>query len=369
MAFFLSRFLSKIENDNIIFFNNIENGETKQIAVNKQIIDNHTDFFKEKEQFIVDSVYTVPFDIDLAIESIEHLQTIFVKLGKSENIFKLLVAYDYFCVPVKDVYEHVFETSNFTDQQIRKWSIQVCNEYPTDLSLYLLNKLYDVYYKNSNLYNLIWSPSKEVIFFLLKRKWVSDTMDRESFVKKATQLEFYLAQTVFSFIDFNIKEKDQKTETVSTFMEMWSLLHYDYLAKDMLMSISNNEISQYILAELSLIISKRMGFFHREINNKIDSLFYTKSRFMCPSLHLEESELKIDSKIQIMDNRKRWYNGEIIKKTDLSVRIHFEQFSDRYDEDISLRENYRFLPYGTLQKDKICPCETCIRDLKILIQL
>jgi hypothetical protein len=372
MSFFISHFLQTVKRSDIIYFKNIENGDTRQIFVDLKLLHNYTDFFAEKDQFIVDCVYTLPFDIDIAVEAIDHIQTLFTKLEKSDNIFRLLVAYDYFCIPIVEIYNYIFETSNFSDQNIKRWSIQVCNEYPSDLCFDLLNKLYDVYFRNNNLYHLVWSPSKEVIFFLLQRKWVTDIMDKENYVKKASQLEFYLCQTILHFVDMNLnekdkeKDKDKEIETIELFQKMWSLLYYDYLSKDILMSISNHVISHYITTDLALLISKRMGFFQRELNNKIDSLFYMKSRFTCSSSHVEP---KLFDRLQVMDNRKRWYNGEIIRKTDTHMTVHFEQFSDRYDEEISVDQHFRFLPYGLLQKDKICPCDLCIRDMKLLIQV
>jgi hypothetical protein len=105
-----------------------------------------------------------------------------------------------------------------------------------------------------------------------------------------------------------------------------------------------------------------MGFFQKENI----CLFYTKSRFACSSSHVLP---KLSDNLQVMDNRKRWYNAQIIQKTDTHVSVHFEYFSDRYDEEISLNQTFRFLPYGLLSKDKICPCELCVRDMKLLIQV
>jgi hypothetical protein len=360
MAFFISQFLSTVKRDDVIYFKNIENGEIREISVDRKLLNNYTDFFGSKEHFIEDSTYTIPFDVDIAIEAIDHIQTLFTKLEKSDNIFRLLVAYDYFCVSVTNIYKYIFEHCVFPDQNIKKWSIQVFDEYPTDLSIYLLNKVYDVYFRNNNLYHLIWSPSKEVIFFLLERKWITDIMDKENYIKKACELEFYLCQTILQFVDMNMKVNEK--EAIDLFKKMWPLLHYDYLSKDILMSISNHSISKHIMPELSLLISKRMGFFQKENI----CLFYTKSRFGCSSSHVLP---KLSDNLQVMDNRKRWYNAQIIQKTDTHVSVHFEYFSDRYDEEISLNQTFRFLPYGLLSKDKICPCELCVRDMKLLIQV
>ena len=39
------------------------------------------------------------------------LDIFFTKLEKSDNIFRLLVAYDYFCIPIGEIYKYIFENS------------------------------------------------------------------------------------------------------------------------------------------------------------------------------------------------------------------------------------------------------------------
>lgn len=346
MSFYIDQFVKNISrNDKITF---IYGQNQKDMMVNLDFLSHYTTFFKDKNGFLVDHIYEIPFEIPLAIASLEHLHSLFYTLtSQNSMIFKILQAYDYFCIDVNEIYAHI-STTSFSETMLLSWTKDAI--FLGDVGINLINKFYDEKFFNCNFNsNFMNYSDKDSILFLLKRKWVmTQPLDKEYFLKKANSLEYYLYQCITNYMS--------KKDCDSDFIEFWNEIHPIFLSKDVLTYFSNQPLSLTVRDQLTDIIHQKFYLFSR-----YPVIHY--SRFYMKEPHLKMDELVMDERVQVMDQKKKWYNARIIEMNEESVTVTFDIFSSRFNETIPKTDMYRFLRYGTLERDHICPCEICIREI------
>jgi len=349
MAFYIKNFVSKLRRTDPITF--VNGDEKKDVFVNLELLSQYTSFFQEKNSLFVDNIYEIPFDIGIAIDALEHVHTLFTTLSQNTMIFILLKAYDYFCIDVSEIYEHISTNLNYSDTLLLQWTREAVSN-GTDTSLDIINKFYNSKFVTINF--CFFSYDKDVILFLLKRKWMLHyPADIDVFIKKSCILETYLFQTIMNYI---AKEKDYDCE--KDFLELWKHINPIFLSKDTLANFSNQPLSSVVCEQVSFTLNQKYRLFSCYPIVKT-------SRFFIKEQHLKLEDLSVSLKVQVMDIKQKWYNSKIID-IDYSTRritVNFDLFSSKYDESISFDQMHRFLPYGTLEKDHICPCQKCICEI------
>ena len=316
----------------------------------------YTDFFKEKKGLFTDSVYTVPFSLGITVEMFDHIHTLFTTLQDTdERLFKLLHAFDYFCINVESVYTYTISKINYSDALLNIWTKDALN-IGSDFALKIINLLYDRRYET---FSYVYTYDKDILLFLLRRKWTIKNIDREQFYKRALLLEFYLFQSIMNYIErpysISINRDEQEKERESEFLELWKYVYPCLLSKESLLSFSNNPFARLIKDEL-------VGFIHQKL--QIFSCFpvINESRFRIEQSHLSTTSLSVGQRVQVMDRKQKWYNATIAEINDTDIKINFDNFSNRYDENIIKSDTYRFLPVDTLSNN-ICPCKQCITKI------
>jgi hypothetical protein len=195
--FHLYDFISKIERNHVITL--IKDQSTTDVHVNLELLSHYTNFFKEKKGLINDNVYSISFCVGIAVEMFEHIHTLFTSLQyTNENLFKLLNAFDYFCIDVESVYNHIFSKNIYSDKMLQIWAKDALSN-PSELSLKFINKLYD---KHFDIYNNFYvTECMDILLFMLKRKWKVKHMDREQFLKRSSILEACLFDSIIHYIN------------------------------------------------------------------------------------------------------------------------------------------------------------------------
>ena len=214
--FHLYDFISKIKRNHVITLvtDQCKPEETYvNVHVNLELLSQYTIFFKEKKGFLEDNVYSIPFCTNIAIEMFEHIHTLFTSLQcTNENLFKLLNAFDYFCIDVESVYIHIFSKNIYTDKTLQTWAKDALST-PSDLSLKFINQLYD---KHFDIYGTFYvTDCKDILLFMLKRKWKIKHMDKDQFLKRSLILETCLFDSIIHYINRPSKNKvnDDNDET------------------------------------------------------------------------------------------------------------------------------------------------------------
>lgn len=349
LNFYINHFIDKIKRDHEIIF--IHNDKNDTLYINFELVSQYTDFFKPKLGLLVDNVYETPFEIDYIIDCFEHLHNLFKDLNTSgEKLFKLLNVFDYFCIDMEEIYEYIVPKITHSDIMLNTWTKDVITN-GSDFALKLINMLYDKRYAT---YSYIYSIDKDVLLFLLKRKWLVTNIDREIFQQRASLLEFYLFQSILHYIDQpNRLDNTNKNEE---FIELWKYIHPSLLSKEALLSFSNHRLAKLVYEELVPIIHQKLQIFS-------SFTILQSSRFFIEIKHLYANDIKLGQKIQAMDRKQRWYNAVVIDVNDSTIEVSFDNFTSRYNEIISKDENFRFLPFNSLIRDNICPCECCISKI------
>lgn len=382
--FHLYNFISKIERNHVITLsykndnddkndakNDAINDDTRDVNVNLELLSHYTNFFKEKNGLINDRVYSIPFCIEIAIEMFEHLHTLFITLQYSnENLFKLLNAFDYFCIDVESVYAHIFSKNIYTDKILQIWAKDALST-PSELSLKFINQIYD---KHFDIYNNFYVTNcKEILLFMLKRKWKVKHIDREQFLKRSLILETCLFDSVINYINrpsknddnendnnkkIELNEFEQKERDIE-FLELWKYVYPCLLSKEILLSFSNTRYAKLVMEQLQILIYQKLYIFS-------NVPIIDESRFYIETPHLsvsQISELSIGDKIQIMDCKNKWYNADIIEINEIEIIVHFHGFTERFNESIKKTDTSRFLNFSTLCVKDICPCKQCITKI------
>lgn len=352
--FRLYDFIDKIKRNHTITLIEAQLGKQPlSVCINLELMSHYTDFFSEKKGLFVDNTYTIPFSIEIAIEMFDHMHALFITLQDTEErLFKLLCAFDYFCINVESVYTYIISKINYSDTLLNTWTKDALDS-GSNLALKIINLLYDRRYET---FSYVYTYDKDILFFLLRRKWTIKNMNMEQFYKKALLLEFYLFQSVMNYIERPNAIGEQEKEREGEFLELWKFVYPCLLSKESLLSFSNNPFARLVKDEL-------IGFIHQKL--QIFSCFpiINESRFCIEHSHLSTTSLSIGQRVQVMDRKQKWYTATITEINEADIKINFDNFSNRYDENINKSDAYRFLPVDTLSKDIICPCKQCITKI------
>jgi len=379
--FHLYDFISKIKRDHVITLTTDQYEQTEDafvdVNVNLELLSHYTNFFKEKNGLFEDSLYSIPFSTHIVVEMFEHIHTLFTSLQyTNENLFKLLNAFDYFCIDVESVYTHIFSKNIYTDKMLQIWAKDALST-PSELSLKFINQLYD---KHFDIYsNFYPTPSKEILLFMLKKKWKIKHIDKEQFLKRSSILETCLFDFIMHYINrqsknwereykeenkednnkkFELSEIEQRERDVD-FLELWKYIYPCLLSKDVLLAFSNTRYAKLVMEQLQLLIYQKLYIF-----SNVPTI--DESRFCIESPHLsvsELTELSIGDQIQAMDCKHKWYNATVVEINETELTVHFHGFTDRYNESIRKTETWRFLNFSTLCLKGICPCKECITKI------
>lgn len=365
--FYLYNFISKIKRNNVITIN------STNINVNLDLLSHYTDFFKEKNGLINDRIYSIPFCTGIAIEMFEHIHTLFTSLQHTnENLFKLLNVFDYFCIDVESVYTHIFSKNIYTDKMFQIWAKDALST-PSELSLKFINQLYD---KHFDIYNNFYVTNcKEILFFMLKRKWKVKNIDKEQFLKRSSILETCLFDSIINYInrpsksevDDEAKDNNKKNELNDIeqkerdieFLELWKYVYPCLLSKEVLLTFSNTRYAQLVVDQLQILIYQKLYIFS-------NVPVINESRFCIETPHLsvlQISQLSIGDQIQVIDCKNKWYNANVIEINETEIIVHFYGFTDRFNESIKKTDTWRFLNFSTLCIKDICPCKQCITKI------
>jgi hypothetical protein len=243
---------------------------------------------------------------------------------------------------------------------------------PSELSLKFINQLYD---KHFDIYsNFYPTPSKEILLFMLKKKWKIKHIDKEQFLKRSSILETCLFDFIMHYINrqsknveenkednnkkFELTEIEQRERDVE-FLELWKYIYPCLLSKDVLLAFSNTRYAKLVMEQLQLLIYQKLYIF-----SNVPTI--DESRFCIESPHLsvsELAELSIGDQIQAMDCKHKWYNATVVEINETELTVHFHGFTDRYNESIRKTETWRFLNFSTLCLKGICPCKECITKI------
>jgi hypothetical protein len=374
--FHLYDFISKIKRDHVITLTTDQSEQTEDafvdVNVNLELLSHYTNFFKEKNGLFEDNLYSIPFSTHIVVEMFEHIHTLFTSLQHTnENLFKLLNAFDYFCIDVESVYSHIFSKNIYTDKMLQIWAKDALST-PSELSLKFINQLYD---KHFDIYsNFYPTPSKEILLFMLKKKWKIKHIDKEQFLKRSSILETCLFDFIMHYINrqsknveenkednnkkFELTEIEQRERDVE-FLELWKYIYPCLLSKDVLLAFSNTRYAKLVMEQLQLLIYQKLYIF-----SNVPTI--DESRFCIESPHLsvsELAELSIGDQIQAMDCKHKWYNATVVEINETELTVHFHGFTDRYNESIRKTETWRFLNFSTLCLKGICPCKECITKI------
>jgi hypothetical protein len=374
--FHLYDFISKIKRDHVITLTTDQSEQTEDafvdVNVNLELLSHYTNFFKEKNGLFEDNLYSIPFSTHIVVEMFEHIHTLFTSLQHTnENLFKLLNAFDYFCIDVESVYNHIFSKNIYTDKMLQIWAKDALST-PSELSLKFINQLYD---KHFDIYsNFYPTPSKEILLFMLKKKWKIKHIDKEQFLKRSSILETCLFDFIMHYINrqsknveenkednnkkFELTEIEQRERDVE-FLELWKYIYPCLLSKDVLLAFSNTRYAKLVMEQLQLLIYQKLYIF-----SNVPTI--DESRFCIESPHLsvsELAELSIGDQIQAMDCKHKWYNATVVEINETELTVHFHGFTDRYNESIRKTETWRFLNFSTLCLKGICPCKECITKI------
>ena len=341
MSFYIEDFVKRIKrNDTLIFTN--EN-HTSSMMVNLNLLSFYTDFFNSKNDLFVDNTYDLPFDVNIALKALENIHYSFTTILEDRDIFfKMIKAYDYFCIDVEKIYLIILPSLlNYTNKELCTWTKDAI-ETKTQLALDLINKLYDYNFMH---FSCFYPTDKDVILFLLSKKWILNyQINKEIFIQKAHALETNLFNMILNYA--TIVNED--------IIELWKYIHPNFLSKQNLANFSNHELSKFVAEELKHAIHEKFNFFSLKP-------IITYNRFFFKD-HLKYEDLYVGKKVQVMDIKNKWYNAKI-DEVDEYINVSFENFSEKYNEKISKKEMFKFLPYDTIKKDNICPCESCIYQI------
>ena len=346
MAFYISQFVKNVKRNDLITF--VNGSSNDDVYVNLDLLSFYTTFFLKKDGFIVDNNYEIPFDVKIAISALNHLHTLFIELVIDQNMFfKMLVAFDYFCIDVSEIYNSVLYQIVYHESMLLvliKDAITVGSV----LSMSLLNKLFDLKYIN---HCHVYNNDKDTLLFLLKRKWlISSPLNKETFSQRAMSLELYLFQSIISYIEK--KNENEKKEII----ELWEYVNPLFLPKETLCNFSNHPLSTFVSEKLKTVIHQKFRIFS-------NSPLITFNRFYIRENHLQKEDFVIGKSIQAMDKKNKWYNAKIIDINNNEITVNFDNFASIHNEIISINSVHRFLPYDTIKKEYICPCELCIYEL------
>ena len=338
---YIQHFLSNIKRDNIIVINDTI------ISIDIHIVAKYTTYFSQKNDLIVDNVYSIPFENTLIMECFDHIHTLLITLENSTRLFELLKVFDFLCIDVKDIYESICKTSylKLSFMELELFTFQAL-EVDTPLSLHLIDMLYDLKYISFNQITIYNTKDISVLLFLLSRKWIVKHVTKDEFVSLSYLLEFYLYQSIDKFCQSN--EID-----LSTSKQLFDLMIPSFLTKDMIGLLTNSKIGLLLQDRLLPIIFEKYELFAKKT-------VYQTSRLVVDKKHVSQDSLLLHSTVQVLDSKKKWYNATIISVDDDTVVVHFDNFTSKYDERINKKDTFRFFPRNTLDKDKICTCERCI---------
>lgn len=340
MNFYINNYSDRIEKKDKIIFK--FNDKTEEVFVNKTFLSFYTSFFKNS--LFSDDIFDLPFETLIAKKCLNHIHKLFIDLEQEDRLFYLLKGFDYFCIDIENIYKNIIHSFNFKNLfQINDYTKELLN-YQTDLSLSILNELYDRYYVNYN-FSMIYTIDKDILLFILKRKWLVQLRFND-IIKNSFILEYYLFNSIISFMNtVNDIEKE------STFKELWGYVNPYFLSKETLLTITNLPLSVYIHEDLVNCVYEKFEMFKKKEILK-------KTRFRIKNDHV--NEFNIGDRLQTLDLTKNWYNSTIIDMTENTLVIRFDNFSEKYDEVIQKKCINRFLPLSTLEKNHSCPCSICI---------
>ena len=354
MSFQLTTFINIIDSDkkDAITLKKEDGNPGIVIHINRKHLSNYTDFFATHKGFTEDGIYTIPIDLTIADECIYHIHTLFTNFNYKPTLFLLLQGFDYFCVDSSPYMKKLLELSPPSIHlSIVEWTIHALYS-SNEIFIGYLHILYDMMYNDGNLYFFPTQSSIQVLSFLLSRKWLSNRQTRTTILAHSQKMENFFLFLITSFADAQ--------HDTSIFMKLWPYIQPSLLSMDAILDLSKTVYGKLVKEDIISESHKRIGLFGEYFT-------FTTTRFTLRpgETHHDVLPFFITQHLQVMDRRYYWYNATIIG-IDLSantVRVHFDLFSDIYDETISTSDFYRFLPYNTLSSGTICPCTYCITQI------
>jgi len=354
MSFHLSTFITILtlkKTDQIILRKVDDKNTDMIIEINRAHLSHYTDFFSNHNGMVVDNVYTIPFNPIIAAECLYHIHTLFTCFTYKQTLFLLLQVFDYFCVVSSIYMKNIIESPiNSIHLYIVDWTNDALVTQNETIIGYL-HILYDKMYTDGNLFFFPACTNINVIRFLLSRKWITNKETRTTILAHSQKMENFFLYLVKTYSD-TIKNDH--------FVDLWKLIYPSLLSMDAIMDLSKTSYAKLVKEDIIKESHKRIGLFGESF-----SLTFTRFTLNPGETHNDIEPFFIKQHLQVMDRRNLWYNASIteIDTTAKTVRVHFERFSDVYDETISSLDFFRFLPYNTLSSGSICPCTYCIRHI------
>lgn len=354
MSFHLTTFITilGLKKTEKIILRKVDDKNTDMvIEINRAHLSNYTDFFSKHTGMVVDNVYTIPFNPVIAAECLYHIHTLFTYFTYKPALFLLLQGLDYFCVDSSIYMKNIIESPIHS---IHLYMIEWTNDALLSNNEKLVEYLhifYDKMYADGNLFFFPSCTNINVLRFLLTRKWITNKETRTTILAHSQKMENFFLYLVKIYSD---------TVQDDHFIDLWKFIYPSLLSMDAIMDLSKTSYGKLVKEDIIKESHKRIGLFG-------ESFSLTSTRFILKpgETHHDIATFFINQHLQVMDRRHLWYNASItnIDTTANTVRVHFDRFSDVYDETISSLDFFRFLPYNTLGSGNMCPCTYCITHI------
>lgn len=326
--------------------------ESRDILINRALLSHYTSFFEEKVNWVSDdNIYMLPFPINIAVECIDHIHSLFTQLVHNKNIhsmFYLLEGFDYFCVDVKDIYTHILSVINTSCIPTLRWTQDALRLEMVPLARKLLDYVYDHILSISIVFTYT-SVDYPVLEFLLSRKWIIQPQTWNQTMNFCVQLERDLYCCVINYIE------DVYTEEVGEiFTRIWKMMLPYHLSNDILVHLSNTRLAPFIQNDLRVLLDQKLKLF-----SSSTPALTVLTRFRLDSEHVDPTTVVPLQKIQV--HHHTWRNGTVVSTTDNVCAIEIDTEEIVY---VSMNDRYRLFPFQTIPVGKVCPCDGCIAGFR-----
>jgi hypothetical protein len=166
-------------------------------------------------------------------------------------------------------------------------------------------------------------------------------------------------------------------ECETRFLECWSLLNHNLLPIKFYAELYDtklyasdnikNKINTLIVKQLLYMAGKKMSDITKD-NCKQRWEITKENKEKTKTMSISEmTELKIGDLIDARDIHENWYVATVVNISETHIKIHFNNWDIKYDENINKSEN-RIAKYGTFTeknehivstKEKQCTCVSC----------
>ena len=328
--------------------------EIRDIYINRALVSRYTTFFEEKPQMVDDNIYILPFPINIAVECIDHVHSLFTQLIHTKHIhtmFDLLEGFDYFCVDVRAIYTHILSVVNTNFIPTLRWTQDALRLEMVPLARELIDYVYDHILSISIVYSYT-SVDYPVLEFLLSRKWIIQPQTYTQTINFCVQLERDLYCCVINYIEVC------SDEVGYIFPCIWKMMLPYHLSNDILIHLSNTRLAPFIHNELRVLLDQKLGLF----SSTTPTLSFL-TRFRLETEHIDPTTVVPFQKIQVFHTtHKRWCNGTVISIGDDVCSINTDD-DEIIDITMNVDEKYRLFPFQTISSGKVCPCDGCIGRL------